>query len=186
MRASFNLTMVLLVGCGGATAPGVETTSRTDSGAASDASKDASPYASNAGGVVCTISASNYDQSCSTDTECAMVSSGDYCDSDQCFCGGSAISVGALAQFSADVAKTPIGTGAIPAAFCGCPLEGPPCCRAGVCTTTCSSPNDTLPACADAGGICMPPNVTCGTPGPSNTCAYADEPCCIAPGIGAR
>jgi hypothetical protein len=56
----------------------------------------------------CFISASNYDQSCTVDTDCAIVSSGNYCATHRCLCGGSAINVGALAQFNADVAKEPV------------------------------------------------------------------------------
>ena len=179
MRPSFIATMTLLAGCGGSTAPGNAPTSRADSGAASDVSSDASSYTSSANGL-CAISASNYDQSCAVDSDCTMITSGDYC-SKICLCGGSAINVGAVAQFDADFAKTPIGSGALDPLECFCPLEGPACCRAGACTTSCSSRSDTLPACADAGGTCMASNVACGQSGPPNACAYADETCCIAP-----
>jgi hypothetical protein len=52
---------------------------------------------------MCMISASNYDQSCNVDSDCLEVSAGDYCSAATCRCGGSAINVGAGAQFSADV-----------------------------------------------------------------------------------
>ena len=58
------------------------------------------------------ISASNYDESCNVDSDCQEVTSRDYC-SAGCLCGGSAINVGAVAQFKADVSKTPLGSGAL-------------------------------------------------------------------------
>jgi hypothetical protein len=134
----------------------------------------------NADSGLCMISASNYDQSCTVDTDCSMVSSGDYC-SATCLCGGSAINVGALAKFNADVAKTPLGSGALGNVFCGCPFSWGPCCRHGTCVGErggCSSPSDSLPACADAGGTCMPFG-SCGQPGPPDACAYSDEMCCV-------
>jgi hypothetical protein len=46
---------------------------------------------------------------------------------------------------------------------------------------TCQSPNDTLPACGDAGGKCYFGETTCDPkrPGPPNACAYNDEICCL-------
>ena len=63
----------------------------------------------------CMISASSYDQSCAVDTDCTSVTSTNYC-SVNCLCGGSAINVGARAQFNEDVSKTPLGSGALGAA----------------------------------------------------------------------
>lgn len=121
-------------------------------------------------------SVSNYDQSCSVDTDCELVSSGDYCGG-ECQCGRSTINVNAVAQFNADVASAQSGSDA-PDTFCGCPLETEPCCRGGICQVQCSFPGDTLAACVDAGGTCMP-FFMCAQPGPSNACAYSDEACCI-------
>jgi hypothetical protein len=130
----------------------------------------------------CMISASNYDQSCNVDTDCWEVSSGDYC-SAICRCGTSAINVEALAQFNADVSKTPRGSGALGNVSCYCPFLWGPCCRQGKCVGergACLSPADTLPACADAGGMCvLGANSICGTGGPPGACAYADEVCCL-------
>jgi hypothetical protein len=132
----------------------------------------------------CTISASNYDQACNVDSDCAEVSSGDYCSATICRCGGSVVNVGALAQFNADVSKTPLGSGALMGATCGCAVPGGPCCRQGMCQNgygNCSAPADTLPACADAGGMCMPSVLYYGgcAQGPPGSCAYADEVCCL-------
>jgi hypothetical protein len=78
------------------------------------------------------ISASSYNQACSVDSDCRMVSSGNYC-SAGCLCGGSAINVAAVAQFNDDVSKTPLGSGALGNVICACPAEAVPCCRHGVC-----------------------------------------------------
>src|SRR5580658_820236 len=131
----------------------------------------------------CVISASNYDQSCNVDSDCVEISSGDYCSATFCQCGGSVINVGALAQFKADVSKTPIGSGALMGTVCGCSVPAGPCCRQGMCKAgfgDCSSPADTLPACADAGGTCMPSVLFGGcNQGAPDACAYSDELCCV-------
>jgi|HubBroStandDraft_6_1064221.scaffolds.fasta_scaffold330402_2 hypothetical protein len=95
-------------------------------------------------GGACVISASSYDQSCTIDSDCRVVSSGNYC-SAMCLCGGSAINAAAVAQFNEDVSKTPLGSGALGNVLCGCPSENPPCCRKGVCQASfaaCSVPAD--------------------------------------------
>jgi hypothetical protein len=99
----------------------------------------------------CMISASSYDASCTVDTDCQEVTSTNYC-AVNCLCGGSAINVGALAQFNADIAKTPLGSGALGGVIaeadgsvvtaCSCPPSPGPCCRNGTCTTTCLVGND--------------------------------------------
>ncbi len=108
-----------------------------------------------------------------------------YCATNSCLCGNSAINVDAAAQFNEDIGKTPLGSGAFGpgAGVCPCP-SGPvgPCCRNGTCTGVCSSPSDTLPSCADAGGSCyLSAGTTCGTAGPPDACAYSDEMCCVPP-----
>lgn len=125
----------------------------------------------------CVISASDYDQSCTVDTDCAGVTSGDYC-SPGCECGGSAINVSALPAFNAAVAATPRGSGALGITACPCPDTMGPCCRHGTCVGDCFSASDTLSACADAGGTCYP-NTSCTPAGPPGSCAYADETCCL-------
>jgi hypothetical protein len=60
------------------------------------------------GGKNCgSIRAADYDQSCSTDTDCVLVSEGDACAA-PCSCGNAAINVKDRARFVADfVAKNP-------------------------------------------------------------------------------
>ncbi len=96
--------------------------------------------------AACYISASNYDQSCSVDSDCVaviegaeggigafglVVQSGNYCQP-LCMCGGQAINKGAVAQYVADVSKTPVGSGAIKTPPCFCPSVSPTgCCGDG-------------------------------------------------------
>ena len=130
----------------------------------------------------CMISASNYDQSCNVDSDCVQVSAGDYCSTATCHCGGSAINVRALAQFKADVSKTPLGSGAVMGAICGCPCESGAVCRSGTCQPAfcLPPPTDTLPACAEAGGMCTySAIIICNRTGPPDSCAYSDEVCCL-------
>jgi hypothetical protein len=126
----------------------------------------------------CMISAVSYSQSCTVDTDCQEVTSTNYC-AVNCLCGGSAINVGAAAQFNEDIGKTPLGSATL-GGGCPCFESSGPCCRSGTCTATCFSPSDTLPSCADAGGSCfLSVGTTCGTDGPPDACAYSDEVCCV-------
>jgi hypothetical protein len=91
-----------------------------------------------ADGGACYFEASNYDQSCVADGDCVEVFSTDYCSNTKCFCSGDPISVTGRAQFNADIAKTPLGSGALQVPPCSCPTPAPPpCCRAGMCTRGC-------------------------------------------------
>jgi hypothetical protein len=154
MRSSFHAAMmflgVLAVGCGGATAPGLDSTARTDGGAAADASSpgvalDASDDDVSAPDVVeCIISASNYDRSCTVDSDCVTrapgvehalpVLFGDWC-SPMCICGDGTLNKESILQYQEDVSRTPLGSGAIPAPSCDCaePIGG--CCQQGQCVT---------------------------------------------------
>ena len=121
------------------------------------------------------ILAANYDQSCQTDTDCVLIGEGNACSMVNP-CANAAISKAAYAKYQSDIAAAPCF------ALAGCPASLPPCCRQGVCRTNdCSSPADTLPACADAGGICSPFTTECGTKGagPPGSCAFPDEMCCL-------
>jgi hypothetical protein len=100
------------------------------------------------------IQASNYDQSCTVDSDCVEVSVGNPCQACDFICNQSvgAINVGANAQYTADVAKTAAGVG-----DCGCPAEVGnrvgPCCRSGQChaDSACSS-SDASTDSGDASG----------------------------------
>ena len=86
-----------------------------------------------ADGSACLIAASDYDQSCSADSDCVRVDFGNYCNW-LCRCGGDAINRASLNQFTADIAMTPLGQGRIPG-VCSCGYIFGPCCRKGQCTT---------------------------------------------------
>ncbi len=122
------------------------------------------------------ILASNYDQSCTTDTDCMAIGEGNAC-SLVGPCPSAAINKGAYSQYQSDVAQTPCY------GLSGCPSGSGPCCRHGTCglNAACYSAADTLPACADAGGTCQPFVSGCGSmgAGPPDACAYSDETCCL-------
>lgn len=124
------------------------------------------------------VLASDYDQSCTVDTDCVTVGEVSSCPAD-CYiaCALWTISKKVAPQYMTALSLAAAGTSP-PACFC--PAEGLPCCRSGSCTTTCSSRTDALPACADAGGYCIV-QAGCGSgmEGPSGACAYSDETCCL-------
>jgi len=188
--------LLLASGCGGTSVgvtrvgPGVDASTVSD-GSSLDANTFADASA-DVDGQVCALAASNYDQSCVVNTDCAIVRLGDYCDPTICFSAGvlGAINTGALAQFNADVAKTPIGSGAVqpPTNCSGAASTDYPegCCVAGKCQfspVTC--PSDTLAACSEAGGACSRHVAAvreCGSAGqgPPGSCAQPDETCCLS------
>jgi hypothetical protein len=91
--------------------------------------------------AACFISESNYDTSCSVDSDCIaavganIVQFGNWCVS-ECFCGGGAINKDSAAQYAQDVERTPLGSGAVSPGACGCPASFGPCCLQGQCTFT--------------------------------------------------
>jgi hypothetical protein len=95
------------------------------------------------GAVPCTdanvqlILASNYDQSCQTDSDCVAAGGGNFCLAGAGNCPSSAINKSAYSQYQADVAKT---NASICRAFSSCGNESGPCCRNGLCQmgTECS------------------------------------------------
>ncbi len=93
----------------------------------------------------CTFSADAFDLSCTTDTDCIGVAAGYYCSPAQCGCTLIGISRSALGAFNAEVAETPLGSGAVEGVDCGCPAEGPICCQSGTCQSgfaACTLPVD--------------------------------------------
>ncbi len=79
-----------------------------------------------------TILASNFDQSCKTDSDCIAVAEGNSCYACSLSCPNAAINRSALSTYQSDVAKA-----IPPEARCGgpvhCPAAFPPCCRSGAC-----------------------------------------------------
>jgi hypothetical protein len=136
----------------------------------------------------CFIKASNYDQSCSVDSDCTGVAgkfpiqSGNYCQT-ICLCGGDSINKKAIAQYVQDVSMTPAGAGAV-SSLCFCGMIAQPCCKNGTCTTSCPPPMPTNDgeATPDAEGI--PGSVMCDlNVGPFDAGAAAPGPWrwCVPP-----
>ncbi|MGA7119673.1 MAG: hypothetical protein WBY94_06220 [Polyangiaceae bacterium] len=76
------------------------------------------------------IQASNYDQSCATDSDCVAVGEGNFCYPGAGRCPSAAIRKSAIGQYQADVAKT-WAAACIVTGFCP-GFEGPSC-QAGMC-----------------------------------------------------
>lgn len=118
--------------------PGAEASATRDAAPASSARPDASSVAPEDGGSAvdatsCLVQASDYDQTCTVDTDCVNVGEVLMCPADECsFCRMETISTRAAAQYTTAFSRA---TAAIPAdaPTCGCPDEGRPCCLARRC-----------------------------------------------------
>ncbi|MBV9945931.1 MAG: hypothetical protein JOZ69_03695 [Myxococcales bacterium] len=86
--------------------------------------------------AACVIHASDFDQSCASDSDCASVAEGNACPGSgtHCWCPSAAINKGALPSYQAEVAKLHVVN------VCACVFVPPPCCVAGKCQSgrTCS------------------------------------------------
>jgi hypothetical protein len=92
--------------------------------------------------AACTISASNYDDSCSSASDCAVIAQGDFCaahDAAGCYCPDGAISSTEVAKYNSDVAAA----GGPPNNICACIAIAGPCCLQGKCHVG--------PTCMDGG-----------------------------------
>jgi hypothetical protein len=134
----------------------------------------------------CTVVlASSYDQTCVVDTDCASVGQISSCPRrGYDWCERWQVNRRVLTQYTAALQRA-VGVPFDGGVSSGC-VDLSPCCRGGMCTSSCVSPEDALPACADAGGSCggpFPnPNGRCALgskQGPLDACAYSDEVCCI-------
>jgi hypothetical protein len=111
------------------------------------------------------------------------VAEGNFCHPGANNCPSGVISRSACGQYQADIRKTNAAVCA--AVISGClGGGGVPCCRHGACSFDCVAPVDTLAACVGAGGSCVYGtglNVcgSLGKAGPQDSCAYADETCCV-------
>jgi hypothetical protein len=114
---------------------GVEASVRCEAGAGAAVSADA---------AACSIDLSQYDRTCSVDSDCVStvelscavyqdsrpvsniyVRGGNFCDGCNC-AAGFAINTSAVAQYVADVAGTPQGSGQVAFPVCNCPPTPPP------------------------------------------------------------
>ncbi len=93
-------------------------------------------FSSGAPLVACTdadvqmIQASDYDQSCTMDSDCTAVAEGNACSPGALNCPGAAINASAYSTYKADVAKT---NAALCRAVSSCGGFSGPCCRGGSC-----------------------------------------------------
>jgi hypothetical protein len=90
------------------------------------------------------ISASNYDRSCTLDSDCVAVGVGDPCRPCDILCAGNAaINKSSMSQYSKDVADSPaLGD----SAACSCaPTTLSVCCNAGTCDPSCGVDGSTGP-----------------------------------------
>lgn len=87
------------------------------------------------GASVKLIQASDYDQSCTVDTDCQPIAEGNACAPCAFSCQlGAAINVGALAQYNSDVANTPAVAREFDGQSCVVACPGAfPCCVGGTC-----------------------------------------------------
>jgi hypothetical protein len=124
------------------------------------------------------IQASNYDQSCTTASDCIAVGEGNACYPCVIACRTAAISASAKGKYLSDVAKTPAADQ--DGVFCGCPESFNLCCRGGTCHADSLCQN---PAPAGNAGACVAPVGQCvfggcSNPGPQS-CATAGMFCCL-------
>ncbi|HEX8796038.1 MAG TPA: hypothetical protein VF765_34045 [Polyangiaceae bacterium] len=107
--------------------------SATHDAPAPDAPSATPEAGSAADATSCIVMASDYDQTCSEDTDCVNVGEVLTCPANECsFCRIETISTRAAAQYMATFA---LSTAAIPtdSVPCGCPDEGRACCIRGRC-----------------------------------------------------
>jgi hypothetical protein len=98
------------------------------------------------GGICVDIDLSTYDQTCTADSDCIIILSGEICSNDACLCaGGSSINKSGQARY--DAALPPVTPVRMP---CSCPASGAPTCIAGTCHV-CGGVGSNDPACGDAG-----------------------------------
>jgi hypothetical protein len=93
------------------------------------------------------ILASNYDQSCMTDSDCVWVAEGNFCYPGVTNCGTATISKTANAQYQADVAKTRSASCYAPGS---CGANFGPCCVNGMCQVGSACGTSVTSAAADA------------------------------------
>lgn len=152
---------------------------RCEAGAGGPVSPDA---------AACFIDLNQYDRSCSIDSDCVWtvelscavnqnsvsltslyIRGGNFCDG--CNCNMPAgINRSAVAQYVADVSRTPEGSGQVAFPICNCPPPPPTrgCCQAGQCVGVCSSGCSASSPCA-AG--------TSGCPGNGSPLPAAGDAC---------
>jgi hypothetical protein len=164
-----------------AAACGVGSYQGSDAGAAGSNTGASSGSATSPRALCSIVLASDYDQSCTLDSDCVEVGQVPQCPITTCDgCTTEAINRSAMAPYMSAF-KRALASSSI-SGFCGCPCTGNAICRGGKCEEGfCEpSPSDTLPACANGGGTCVySASTICNGTGPPDSCAYSDELCCL-------
>jgi hypothetical protein len=155
MRVAFYAAFLgIEISCGGRTRLEARGADASFEASVNPNTPDGSSSDSNVDAAACSISPSDYDQSCSVDSDCLgiietdggifgsfglIVQSGNYCQP-LCLCGGEAINKSAAAQYLEQVSMTPLGSGAIKKSACNCPsVSTAACCSSGRCVTYCGT-----------------------------------------------
>ena len=136
--------MTAVAGCSSTSSnPGAPDGAAMTPEAQSDAPhEDSGPNACIDDASVKLIQASDYDQSCTVDTDCRGIAEGNACVPCAFACGlGAAINVSALAQYNSDVANTPAVAIKFNMLICASACEEAfgPCCVGGKCQTSTTS-----------------------------------------------
>jgi len=127
------------------------------------------------------VLASDYDQSCTVDSDCVAVGEEPQCPTSGCECPSAAVNKGVATQYQAALSRA--STIRVPSSGCSCACLSAALCRGGGCQVSLCSPplTDTLAACTNLGGKCMySANTPCNWMGPPDSCAYSDELCCLS------
>jgi hypothetical protein len=133
-------------------------------------SGDASPD-----GGSCSISASDYNQSCASDSDCVGVTDGDFCGTGRCInCITAAIGVSAMSQYEGDFERI---ANSSPAALCPCANAPSAYCNRGTCAVCLSG---------RCGGVCVNERVDANNCGGCGTVcavgAICENGACSCPG----
>lgn len=116
--------------------------------AADGGSKEGGTVSSSDGGTCVNIDVSNFDTSCTADSDCIEVTPGTICAGYTCICGGASISAADQARYDALLASVPRGEGP----GCNCPAFGIPRCLQSQCVLCATFPNPHEdPRCPDGG-----------------------------------
>ena len=145
------LSIPLLAKCGGATGGATVSTGGAPGGSGIT-SAGGSAGLSGAGGATtlpldaglsCSISVSQFDNTCNSDSDCVGVPEGNPCICGCSMCPTAALNVKAADQYLVDFkALSPTQCGSV---VCNCPCIAGPCCRSGHCYNDCgmcSLPNN--------------------------------------------
>jgi hypothetical protein len=156
-------------------------------GACGDRTGLVPPPQASSGDTCVPVLASDYDQSCTVDADCVLVSEVPECPVDRCdHCSPAAISKVEVFHYQTALANALAST---PSGFpCGCDAGNLARCIAAKCQAeppplAVAPASDTLAACTEVGGECVY-SVMGACPGktsrgPAYSCVWSNEVCCL-------